>query len=90
MKTTYQSTGTFLPPHFEVSFSSPGSVLQSADRITDLVMHDKKSLLKDKIHELLLLVDEADNPDGITFAIQHVDSEIHSIKDMMNSASKYA
>ena len=40
-------------------------VLRSTDRITDL--HDKKSLLKDKIHELLLLVDETDNPDGITW-----------------------
>ena len=43
-------------------------VLQSTDRITDL--HDKKSLLKDKIHELLL-VDEADNPDAIITATRH-------------------
>ena len=43
-------------------------VFQSIDRFTDL--HDKKSLLKDKIHELLLLVDEADSPDGVTTAIR--------------------
>ena len=43
-------------------------VFQSIDRLTDL--HDKKSLLKDKIHELLLLVDEADSPDGVTTAIR--------------------
>ena len=55
-------------------------VLQSADRITDL---HKKSLLKDKIHELLLLVDEADNPDGITTAMPHVNTGINSLKAMM-------
>ena len=42
-------------------------VLQSSDRLIDL--YDKKSLLKDKVHELLLLIDEADNQDGITTAI---------------------
>ena len=57
-------------------------VLQSTDRFTEL--HDKKSLLKDKIHELLLLVDEADNPDGITTATRHVITGIHSLKAMMN------
>lgn len=57
-------------------------VLQSTDRFTDL--HDKKSLLKDKIHELLLLVDEADSPDGITTATRHLIIGIHSLKAMMN------
>ena len=61
-------------------------VLQSTDRITDL--HDKKSLLKDKIHELLLLVDEADNPDGITTATRHVITGIHSLKAMMHMNSQ--
>ena len=75
--------------HDEVcTFESPDTteyfacVLQSADRITDL--HGQKSLLKDKIHELLLLVDEADNPDGITTAMRHVNTGIHSLKAMMN------
>ena len=53
-------------------------VLQSTDRFTDL--HDKKSL----IHELLLLVDEADSPDGITTATRHLIIGIHSLKAMMN------
>ena len=57
-------------------------VLQSNDRFTDL--HDKKSLLKDKIHELLLLVDEVDSPDGVTTAIKHLLIGIHSLKAMIN------
>ena len=57
-------------------------VLQSTDRFTDL--HDKKSLLKDKIHELLLLVDKVDTPDGITTATRHVNTGIHSLKIMIN------
>ena len=57
-------------------------VLQSSDRLIDL--YDKKSLLKDKVHELLLLIDEADNPDGITTAMRHVTTGIHSLKAMMN------
>ena len=57
-------------------------VIQSTDRLTDL--HDEKSLLKDKVHELLLLTDEADNPDGITTAMRHVTTGIHSLKAMMN------
>ena len=57
-------------------------VLQSTDRFTDL--HDKKSLLKDKIHELLLLVDEADTPDDITTTTRHVNTGIQSLKAMIN------
>ena len=57
-------------------------VIQSTDWLTDL--HDEKSLLKDKVHELLLLTDEADNPDGITTAMRHVTTGIHSLKAMMN------
>ena len=75
--------------HDEVcTFKSPDTteyfarVLQSVDRITHL--HGQKSLLKDKIHELLLLVDEVDNPDGITTAMRHVNTGIHSLKAMMN------
>ena len=49
---------------------------------TDL--NDKKSLLKGKIHELLLLVDKADSPDGITTATRHVITGTHSLKAMMN------
>ena len=61
-------------------------VLQSTDRFTEL--HDKKSLLKDKNHELLLLVDEADNSNGITSATIHVIIEIHSLKAMINPATE--
>ena len=55
-------------------------ILQSTDRLTDL--HDKKNLLKDKIHELLLLDDEADDPDGSTTAMRHVTIGIHSLRAM--------
>ena len=55
-------------------------VLQSTDRFTDL--YDKKSLFKDKIYELLLLVDKADSPDGITIATRHVNTGIHVMNDL--------
>ena len=33
---------------------------------------------------MLLLVDEADNPDGITTAMRHVTTGIHSVRAMRN------
>ena len=71
----------------ETKESSPDSteyfarVLQSSDSTTDL--SEKKSLLK-KINELLVLLDDAINPDGITTATQHVVTSIRSLKAMMS------
>ena len=71
----------------ETKESSPDSteyfarVLQSSDSTTDL--SEKKSLLK-KINELLVLLDDAINPDGITTATQHIVTSIRSLKAMMS------
>ena len=55
-------------------------VLQSSDSTTDL--SEKKSLLRKKVNELLVLLDDANNPDGIATATQHVTTGIHSLKAM--------
>ena len=55
-------------------------VLQSSDSTTDL--SEKKSLLRKKVNELLVLLDDANNPDCIATATQHVTTGIHSLKAM--------
>lgn len=47
-------------------------------------MDEKKSLLKVKVNELLMLVDDTNNPDGIATATQHVVTGIYSLRAMMN------
>lgn len=75
-------------PTADVEESSPDSadyfarILQSSYSITNL--DKKKSLLKTKVNGLLMLVDNANNPDGITTVTQHVVTGIHSFIAMMS------